>query len=161
MFVVRTAGQVLDAGAMESIKYALQVLHANSIIVLGHQNCGAVKAVYDAVTTSNYSTCLSYPFLCQYIRPSITPAGIIASTENNIINTVNIIRNTFKLAPSVVKGAYYDMETGKVSLIYPFGTLFSKSVPHNVFSLRRKNITGPDGKVKYFRPRGCRKFHKR
>jgi len=48
VFVVRTAGHVLDPGPIASIEYALEHLGARLIVVLGHESCGAVKA---ALTT--------------------------------------------------------------------------------------------------------------
>jgi carbonic anhydrase len=44
LFVVRTAGNVADAVALGSIEYAAEVLHASVLVVLGHEQCGAVAA---------------------------------------------------------------------------------------------------------------------
>ena len=44
MFVVRTAGHVIDAAVLGSIEYAVVVLNVPLIAVLGHDSCGAVKA---------------------------------------------------------------------------------------------------------------------
>src|SRR5262245_11329342 len=50
LFVVRVAGNVVDgAGApiQGSIEYAVAELHVPLIVVLGHTNCGAVKAAVE------------------------------------------------------------------------------------------------------------------
>ncbi|WP_459589251.1 carbonic anhydrase [Corynebacterium camporealensis] len=43
-FVIRTAGHILDSVVLASLDYALESLNANVLLVLGHQNCGAVAA---------------------------------------------------------------------------------------------------------------------
>src|SRR5947209_7883859 len=44
VFVIRTAGEVVDAVALGSIEYAVEHLGSSLIVVLGHQQCGAVAA---------------------------------------------------------------------------------------------------------------------
>jgi carbonic anhydrase len=49
MFVVRTAGHVLDSAVLGSLEYAVTVLNVPLIVVLGHDSCGAVKATLAAL----------------------------------------------------------------------------------------------------------------
>src|SRR5271165_1116409 len=49
MFVVRTAGHVIDSAVLGSIEYAVTVLNVPLIVVLGHDSCGAVKAAIGAI----------------------------------------------------------------------------------------------------------------
>lgn len=49
MFVVRTAGHVIDSAVLGSIEYAVTVLNVPLIAVLGHDSCGAVQATIDAL----------------------------------------------------------------------------------------------------------------
>jgi carbonic anhydrase len=49
MFVVRTAGHVIDSAVLGSIEYAVAVLNVPLIVVLGHDSCGAVKATLSAI----------------------------------------------------------------------------------------------------------------
>lgn len=44
LFVVRVAGNVVGPLELESINYAVSVLNASLIVVLGHEACGAVQA---------------------------------------------------------------------------------------------------------------------
>jgi carbonic anhydrase len=44
LFVVRTAGHVLDTAVLGSIEYAVAMLEIPLIVVLGHDGCGAVAA---------------------------------------------------------------------------------------------------------------------
>lgn len=52
IFVVRTAGNVVDKIALGSIEYAAEHLHAPLLLVMGHERCGAVKAAWEAVSVS-------------------------------------------------------------------------------------------------------------
>ncbi len=44
IFVVRVAGEALDASTIASIEYAIDHLGSNLLVVMGHESCGAVKA---------------------------------------------------------------------------------------------------------------------
>jgi carbonic anhydrase len=47
MFVVRTAGHVIDSAVLGSIEYAVTVLDVPLVVVLGHDSCGAVRATLE------------------------------------------------------------------------------------------------------------------
>ncbi|GAA3797226.1 carbonic anhydrase [Cellulomonas soli] len=49
VFVVRTAGHVLDTTVIGSIEYGVEVLGASLVVVLGHDSCGAVAAATAAL----------------------------------------------------------------------------------------------------------------
>ncbi|MCV7029148.1 carbonic anhydrase [Mycobacterium sherrisii] len=49
VFVVRTAGQAIDTAVLGSIEYAVVVLDVPLIVVLGHNDCGAVTAALGAI----------------------------------------------------------------------------------------------------------------
>lgn len=51
LFVVRTAGHVIDTTVLGSVEYGVQVLGTPLVLVLGHDSCGAVAAAADALTT--------------------------------------------------------------------------------------------------------------
>ena len=44
LFVVRNAGQIISESVVGSLEYAVGVLHVPLIVVLGHDECGAVLA---------------------------------------------------------------------------------------------------------------------
>ena len=48
LFVVRNAGQVISESVIGSLEFAVAVLKVPLIIVLGHDNCGAVRAAIDS-----------------------------------------------------------------------------------------------------------------
>src|SRR3954464_14560064 len=52
MFVVRTAGHVIDSAVLGSVEYAFTVLDVPLIVVLGHASCGAVTVRLSALDGS-------------------------------------------------------------------------------------------------------------
>jgi carbonic anhydrase len=48
LFVVRNAGQVVTDSVVGSLEYAVAVLNVPLIVVLGHDECGAVRAAIDS-----------------------------------------------------------------------------------------------------------------
>lgn len=48
VFVVRTAGQVIDDAVLGSLEYSVDILDIPLIVVLGHDSCGAVTAAVDS-----------------------------------------------------------------------------------------------------------------
>lgn len=51
MFVVRTAGHVVDTTVIGSIEYGVDILGASLVVVLGHDSCGAVAAAAHTLST--------------------------------------------------------------------------------------------------------------
>ncbi|MGO1172787.1 MAG: carbonic anhydrase [Actinomycetaceae bacterium] len=56
LFVVRTAGHVLDTTVIGSIEYGVIELGIPLVVVLGHDSCGAVGAAVQALTTGRMPT---------------------------------------------------------------------------------------------------------
>ncbi|MFD1717126.1 carbonic anhydrase [Georgenia deserti] len=56
LFVVRTAGHVLDASVLGSVEFGVGVLGAPLVVVLGHDRCGAVGAAAQALLTGTMPT---------------------------------------------------------------------------------------------------------
>lgn len=50
LFIVRTAGNNVDTAGMGSIEYSVMALGVPLIVVLGHEQCGAVAAASEIVT---------------------------------------------------------------------------------------------------------------
>lgn len=66
LFVVRNAGQVISESVVGSLEYAVAVLDVPLIVVLGHDECGAVRAAID-------STSIDSPALPPHIWRQIAP----------------------------------------------------------------------------------------
>lgn len=53
LFVVRTAGHVVDTTVIGSIEYGVDLLSTPLVIVLGHAGCGAVAGAAEALRTGD------------------------------------------------------------------------------------------------------------
>ena len=51
VFVIRSAGHVLDAGVIGSLEYGTAILGASLVVVLGHESCGAISATVHTLAT--------------------------------------------------------------------------------------------------------------
>jgi carbonic anhydrase len=69
-FVTRVAGNIATTATIASLEYGVAVLGTKAIIVLGHADCGAVKATIEAKAEPAQISAL-YP----YIRPAVNQAG--------------------------------------------------------------------------------------
>lgn len=70
LFVVRNAGQVISESVIGSLEYAVAVLKVPLILVLGHDECGAVAAAITAVDAD----APALPVHIQGIIDQISPA---------------------------------------------------------------------------------------
>lgn len=101
LYIVRTAGLVVDAVVLGSIEFAVEYLDVRLLLVLGHDDCGAVKATI---------TGKRQPFYLQSLVHAISPAVEAArdSTGEILQNAIraNVSLNVAKLklaSPVIVK----------------------------------------------------------
>lgn len=121
VFVTRVAGNVVTPEIIASLEYGAAVLGTKVIVVLGHANCGAVKAAVQGKEVPGQISAL-FPLL----RPAVDQAGpdVAATTKANATIQAALLSNgSTVLAPMVKKGklkivsAYYDLASGKTSLV--------------------------------------------
>ena len=70
IFTVRTAGETLSPEVIASIEYAVAKLGSHLIVVMGHTNCGAVKAAVETMEGSSAGS-PSLDQLVSDIHPSL------------------------------------------------------------------------------------------
>lgn len=73
LFVVRTAGEILDPAVLASIEYAIKSLGVELVVVMGHESCGAVAATAEALSGGNIPNGLER-ILVEKVAPSILEA---------------------------------------------------------------------------------------
>lgn len=125
LFEVRNAGNVIDDHVIGSIEYAVAHLHSPVVIVLGHQDCGAVKAAieHDEETPHIKS-------LVDAIAPAVKRAEKLKgdlydnAIRENIKLSVSelkkskpILNNAFKQGKVEIIGAYYHIDSGEVEFL--------------------------------------------
>lgn len=87
LFTVRTAGQVIDDAVIASLEYAVDVLGVRLLVVLGHQNCGAIKQAvkeYDALLHN----------LTADAEDSLMAADSVANLDERILNAKSLMLRT-------------------------------------------------------------------
>jgi carbonic anhydrase len=119
LFVIRTAGNLVDDYALGSIEYAVEHLGARLIVVLGHARCGAVKAALAGGSTPGHINSL-----VRDIQPAVAATkgkegdALTNAIHENDAQVAKRIRSQAELGEfasqvRIVKG-YYDLDTGKV-----------------------------------------------
>lgn len=129
IFVVRTAGNILDSVGMGSVEYGIKYLNARLVVVLGHEECGAVRAcVKEKQSSENINN------IIQKIKPSLdlvkseacpnSPDDIDTLCRKvedaNIRETVRLLRENpivskiFTEFNGLVIGAKYFLKSGEV-----------------------------------------------
>ncbi|WIM67348.1 carbonic anhydrase [Corynebacterium breve] len=133
LFVVRTAGESLAPAVFGSIEYAVKNLNIGLIVVLGHQNCGAVGAAIDALDNAQIPTD-GQRILIEKIIPSVivsrNKGGTTAEeveAEHAAITADQLIKRTPVIAEKLFDGklgvvaAHYGLENGMVKAVKKYG----------------------------------------
>jgi len=134
LFVVRNAGQVLAETILGSLEFAVEVLKVPLIVILGHDQCGAIKAGIKAQSGSVKFAGEFIHNLVNRITPTIEQ-GISAGettieefTSRHIRETVSelvqrsaVIREAVKAGSLGIVGAEYKLELGEVQLVESLG----------------------------------------
>ena len=121
LFVVRIAGNVTTPEIIASLEYGVAVLGTRVIVVLGHGNCGAVKATIEGKPVPGQISALYAP-----LRPAVVAAGgnLDAAIDANakiqatlLSEASPVIAGAIKEGKLSVVPARYDIANGKVSLL--------------------------------------------
>ena len=100
LFVVRTAGHVPDDAGIASIEYAVEHLGVRTIVVMGHESCGAVKAAMSTPEGKSAGS-PSLDLLVSAIRPSVAHSSLGAPGDPNI--RVPVIANVNAVAKDLLQ----------------------------------------------------------
>ncbi len=120
LFVVRVAGNYVDAGAVGTFEYGAVSLGMHTIVVMGHTKCGAVTA-----TCSGHEYPGSMSSITNAIRPAVV--GLTDVTEASTANVrwqmkqlserSEILRSAQAAGTLQIIGAMYNVETGRVQFL--------------------------------------------
>ncbi len=125
LFVIRTAGQVLDKAVVGSIEFGVAELKIPLLVVLGHENCGAVKATIEALEKKAEAEG-SIGYLVESIAPAVEKAkGKSGDNVDNVVRAnleviVSHLNESPVLSAAVsegklkIVGGRYDLDTGAV-----------------------------------------------
>jgi carbonic anhydrase len=121
IFVTRLAGNIVTPEITASLEYGVAVLGIKTLLVLGHTNCGAVKAAMKADAVPGQIS-----VLYQHLRPAVAQSGgnvdkaieANATIQADILRTSSpVIRDAIRAGNLKVAAGVYDIASGKVSLL--------------------------------------------
>ncbi|MEJ1975421.1 MAG: carbonic anhydrase [Acetobacteraceae bacterium] len=121
LFVARVAGNVATNDIIASLEYGAAVLGTKVILVLGHSNCGAVKAAIAGKPAPGQISGL-YP----YLRAAVTQAGPDpdATGQANARIQAQLLATASPVLADLIAGnalkvaaGFYDIATGKVAML--------------------------------------------
>ncbi|MCB0733634.1 MAG: carbonic anhydrase [Flavobacteriales bacterium] len=127
IFVARVAGNFVNEDILGSMEFACKVSGSKVILVMGHENCGAIKAAIDDVHLGNITSMLTN------IKPAVNDTSFHGerSTKNpefvhsvcigNVRHTIEQIRLKSPILKEMedtgkikIAGAVYDLGNGEV-----------------------------------------------
>lgn len=125
LFVIRVAGNVVDSVALGSIEYAAEHLHTKLLVILGHTECGAVKA-----TASGGEVSPNISSIIWRLRRSVERARVEEPNAERLVNRAvsenvaqqieasesqsGVIKELVEKGELGIVGAVYDLSSGKV-----------------------------------------------
>jgi carbonic anhydrase len=129
LFVCRVAGNFANDESIASMEYAVAMLNVPLILVLGHENCGAVDATIKSIKDNS-----TLPGHIPSLVTAITPAvKAVLSQGGDVLNKAirqNVVDNVAKLSSATpilsaaveqkklkVVGGVYRLRDGKVDLV--------------------------------------------
>ena len=135
MFVVRTAGHVIDSAVLGSIEYAVAVLNVPLIAVLGHDSCGAVKATLSALDEGDIPGGYIRDIV-ERVMPSILlgrrdgltrvdefEARHVAETGAQLLARSKLISDRVESGNLAIVGLTYHLADGRVALRHHLGDI--------------------------------------
>lgn len=135
LFVIRVAGNLVAPSQIGSIEFACQQFDTELVVVMGHSNCGAIRATVDALLAQDSPVSPNLKSIVERIAPAATPVvedhgdvchdELISLTVNaNIKHSVKrlyekstILRNLVNAGRLKIVGAEYSLETGEVAFL--------------------------------------------
>jgi carbonic anhydrase len=133
LFVVRTAGHVIDPGVLGSIEFGVAILNIPLVVILGHDSCGAVAATVDAVRDG----ALPGGFIrdiVERVTPSVLAAhraGLTTADEieaEHVRHTLHLLTERSRLVSDrvasgqlAVVGAVYNLGDGRARIVDSVG----------------------------------------
>ena len=130
LFVIRVAGNIVAPSQIGSIEFAAEQFGTRLVVVMGHENCGAVAATLDELNRPTESRSPNLSAIVDRIRPAVEPltasgaegaALLKQAVRANVRASVNqlqhgseILKNQIRDDGLLVVGAEYSLKTGAV-----------------------------------------------
>ena len=109
LFVIRTAGNVINEGELATVEYAIEHLKVKRIIVLGHTHCGAIHAAIN-----NEHGMYLDPILNRIKTNISIITNETMAAKMNSIGEAEYLREKFPNFKGKIESMMYDIETSDV-----------------------------------------------
>lgn len=135
LFVIRVAGNIVAPSQVGSIEFATDTFGTALVVVLGHSQCGAVKAAIEELKNPKGAHSFNLLSIVNRIMPTVEPLFhtelrhqddklLDASVHANILASTNQLRHGSARLEQLVQegkltiiGAEYSLKTGIVTFI--------------------------------------------
>lgn len=130
IFSIRTAGNIIGDYELGSIEYAVEHLGCSLVMVMGHENCGAIEAFlkWDSSFVHNDHIERLINYIAAEAEAKALPDSLRHNIDHavnaNIRHGVNLLRNSEPVLKEMhrsgklkIVGALYDLDDGKVTLL--------------------------------------------
>ena len=109
IFVIRTAGNVINEGELATVEYAIEHLKVKHVIVLGHTHCGAIHA-----SIHNEQGKYMSPILNRIKANIVDIKDELEASKINASKEANCIKEKFPQYEGTIEYKIYDIETSEV-----------------------------------------------
>ena len=129
-FNARVAGNAVNDDMLGSLEFATALSGAKVVMVMGHSACGAIKGAIDGARLGNLTLLLArfhnavVATMYDGERTSKNPEFVDAVAKTHVAMSIALIRERSEILRELegegtisIVGAFYDLETGKVSLL--------------------------------------------
>lgn len=122
LFEIRLAGNILNRDALGSIEYGVETGGASIVMVLGHENCGAVKGAIDLIEgKAEFHGGIKHVLKkiepsVKYVKKHFKEDIYLNTIKKNIKNTVQsiykspIMRDCINKGKIILVGAIYHLD---------------------------------------------------
>jgi carbonic anhydrase len=134
LFVIRVAGNIVAPSLIGSVEFAASTFGTSIVLVMGHTQCGAIKATLDHIEHPHAISSENIHDIVSRIEPHIYPITLMhdinaeekmaRSVEANVRASVNQMSHSSRLIEALVQkdkirilGAVLDLETGQVNFL--------------------------------------------
>ena len=130
LFVIRVAGNIVAPSQIGSIEFAAEHFGTRLVVVLGHDDCGAVSTTIGELKRPTESRSPNLSSIVERIRPAVEPlmatetedaALLDQAVRANIRVSVNHLRHGSDILETLIRddgllivGAEYSLESGTV-----------------------------------------------
>lgn len=134
LFVIRVAGNIVAPSLVGSVEFAASTFNTKLVLVMGHSQCGAIKATLDHIKDPQSIYSENIHDIVSRIKPHIFPITLMdnlnfnekmdKAAKANILASVNQLSHSSRLIESLVQerkivivGAMLDLSSGKVEFL--------------------------------------------